>query len=44
MLRLEAKVDGKDIPEINVKVIRPLDDSRDLYLVHFTSVSPGMQT
>jgi adenylate cyclase len=43
LLRLEAKVDG-EVPEIYAKVIRPLDESRCRYIVHFTSVSPGMQT
>jgi adenylate cyclase len=43
LLRLEAKVDG-EVPEIYAKVIRPLDESRYRYIVHFTSVSPGMRT
>jgi adenylate cyclase len=43
LLRLEAKVDG-EVPEIYAKVIRPLDESRFRYVVHFTSVSPGIRT
>jgi len=41
-LRLEAKVDG-EVPEIYAKVIRPIDESSNRYIIHFTSVSPMMQ-
>jgi adenylate cyclase len=43
MLRLEAEVDGEDVPELYAKVIRPLEDSRNCYIIHFTSVSPSMR-
>jgi len=42
LLRLEAKVDG-EVPEIYAKVIRPLDESTNHYVIHFTSVSPGVR-
>jgi adenylate cyclase len=41
MLRLEGKAGDKDEPELYAKVIRLLDDSFNLYLIHFTSVAPG---
>ena len=41
MVRLEAEVDGEEAPEFYAKVIRALDESRNRYLIHFTSVSPG---
>ncbi len=41
MLRLEGKAGDKDEQELYAKVIRLLDDSCNLYLIHFTSVSPG---
>jgi adenylate cyclase len=44
MLRLEAEVDGGNVPELYAKVIRPLEESRNRYIIHFTSVSPSMRT
>jgi len=41
MARLEAEADGEEAPEFYAKVIRALDESRNRYLIHFTSVSPG---
>jgi adenylate cyclase len=43
MLRLEAEADEDEAPEAYAKVLRPLDESSGCYLIHFTSVSPGMQ-
>ena len=44
MLRLETEVDGEEAPDLYAKVIRPLDESQNRYIIHFTSVSPGMRT
>jgi hypothetical protein len=41
MLRFEAANGEEKTPELYAKVIRPLDDSENRYLIHFTSVSPG---
>ncbi|MEJ2717714.1 MAG: adenylate/guanylate cyclase domain-containing protein [Deltaproteobacteria bacterium] len=41
VLRLEAAADDEENPEFYAKVIRALDDSRNVYLLHFTSVPPG---
>lgn len=43
MLRLEAEADEEEAPDLYAKVIRPLDESSKRYLIHFTSVPPGMQ-
>jgi adenylate cyclase len=43
MLRFEAETGEKEPPELYAKVIRPLDDSENRYLIHFTSVSPRMK-
>lgn len=43
MLRLEAEAGEKEAPELYAKVIRPLDESSKRYLIHFTSVPPGMR-
>ena len=42
MLRLEMETDD-EAPELYAKVIRPLDESCKRYLIHFTSIPPGMQ-
>ena len=43
MIRLAAEADGKKAPELYAKVIRPLDESPNRHIVHFTSVSPVMR-
>jgi adenylate cyclase len=43
MLRMDAEVDGEDVSELYAKVIRALDESRYLYIVHFTSSSPAVR-
>jgi adenylate cyclase len=43
MLRLEVEAGDGETPELYAKVIRPLDDSSKRYLIHFTSVPPGMR-
>jgi len=43
MIRLEAGGCGEEAPELYAKVIRALDESRNRYIIHFTSVSPGMR-
>jgi adenylate cyclase len=40
MLRLEMGAGDKEAPELYAKVISLLDDSRNAYLIHFTSVPP----
>jgi adenylate cyclase len=42
MLRLEAEA-GEEESELYAKVIHRLDESIRRYLIHFTSVSPGVQ-
>jgi adenylate cyclase len=44
MLRLEPEADREEVPEFYAKVIRPLEKSGNRYIIHFTSVSPGMRT
>jgi class 3 adenylate cyclase len=43
MLRLEVGVGEEEAQEIYAKVIRPLSESSNLYLIHFTSVAPSMR-
>jgi hypothetical protein len=47
MFRLEAEAGqeeaGEEAPELYAKVIRPLDEASNRYLIHFTSVPPGIQ-
>ena len=43
MLRFEAETGEEEPPELYAKVIRPLDDSENRYLIHFTSVPPRMR-
>ncbi|MEE8590929.1 MAG: adenylate/guanylate cyclase domain-containing protein [Spirochaetia bacterium] len=47
MFRLEAEAGeeaaGGEAPELYAKVIRPLDEASNRYLIHFTSVPPGIQ-
>jgi adenylate cyclase len=43
MLRLESDPGEEDAPELYAKVIRPVDEPREGFLIHFTSVSHGMQ-
>ncbi|MFC1833223.1 adenylate/guanylate cyclase domain-containing protein [Thermodesulfobacteriota bacterium] len=40
MLRLDVGAGDKEAPELYAKVMSPLDDSRNAYLIHFTSVPP----
>jgi adenylate cyclase len=44
MLRLGEKPDGEETPEFYAKVISLLDEVDNRYIIHFTSVSPGMRT
>jgi adenylate cyclase len=43
MLRLEVGSGEEEAPELYAKVIRCLNESSNLYLIHFTSISPGMR-
>ena len=43
MLRFEAETGEEKTPELYAKVIRCIEDSENRYLIHFTSVSPGMR-
>ena len=43
MLRLVRMAGEEETPELYAKVIRPIDTSSKHYLVHFTSVPPGIQ-
>ncbi len=44
LLRLEAVAGEADVPELYAKVLRPLDESGNRFLIHFTSVPPGLRT
>jgi adenylate cyclase len=44
MLRLEQEADGGEMQEFYAKVIYPLEGAHTRYVIHFTSVSPGMRT
>ena len=44
LLRLEAVAGEEEVPELYAKVLRPLDESAGRYLIHFTSVPPGVRT
>ena len=37
LLRLEAAAGEGEVPELYAKVIRPLDESDNRHLIHFTS-------
>ena len=43
LLRLEAVSGEAEMPELYAKVLRALDGSGDRYLIHFTSVPPGVR-
>ncbi len=43
MLRLEMEDCEEKSPEVYAKVIHPVDESGKRYLIHFTSVTPGLQ-
>lgn len=43
MLRLESDPCDENPPELYAKVIRPVNNPREGFLIHFTSVSPGME-
>jgi len=43
MLRLEGICAEEESPEAYAKVIRPVDESAKRYLIHFTSISPGLK-
>jgi adenylate cyclase len=43
LLRLEAVTGEEEVPELYAKVIRTLDESMNRYLIHFTSVPPGVR-
>jgi adenylate cyclase len=44
MLRLESEAAEEEALELYAKVIRPLEESSRRYLIHFTSIPPGMRT
>jgi adenylate cyclase len=43
LLRLEAGAGENTLPELYAKVIRPLDEPGNRYIIHFTSVPPGVR-
>ena len=43
LLRLEAVAGEEEVPELYAKVLRPFDESGNRYLIHFTSVPPGVR-
>jgi class 3 adenylate cyclase len=43
MLRLEVEDSEEESPEVYAKVMYPVDESGNRYLIHFTSVTPGLQ-
>jgi adenylate cyclase len=43
MLRLEMEDAEEESPEAYAKVMRPVDESAKRYLIHFTSLPPGMR-
>jgi adenylate cyclase len=43
MLRLVAESGEDEPPEVYAKVMRPIDESGKRYLIHFTSVTPGLR-
>jgi class 3 adenylate cyclase len=43
LLRLEAVTGENEVPELYAKVIRPLNESDNRYLIRFTSVPPGVR-
>jgi adenylate cyclase len=43
MLRLEVETGEEEVPELYAKVIRPFEQSSKRYLIHFTSVPPGIR-
>jgi adenylate cyclase len=43
MLRLEVEAGQEESPEAYAKVLQPTDESGERYLIHFTSVPPGVQ-
>jgi adenylate cyclase len=43
LLRLEMEAGEEESPEAYAKVLQPVDESGKRYLIHFTSVTPGLQ-
>jgi adenylate cyclase len=43
LLRLQAVPGEGEVPELYAKVVRSLDESGNRYLIHFTSVPPGVR-
>lgn len=43
LLRLAAETGDAEAPELYAKVIRALDEPSNRYLIHFTSVPPGLR-
>ena len=43
MLRLEVEAGEEESPEVYAKVMHPLDESERRYVIHFTSVPPGVR-
>jgi hypothetical protein len=43
MVRFDAETGLEEAPDLYAKVIRPLDESKNRCLIHFTSVPPGLR-
>ena len=43
MLQFEEKIEGEEAAELYAKVLRPIDESSNRYLIHFTSIPPGIK-
>jgi adenylate cyclase len=43
MLQFEDKTGGEEVAELYAKVLRPVHESPNRYLIHFTSIPPGMK-
>ncbi|MCX6924130.1 MAG: hypothetical protein NT154_13105, partial [Verrucomicrobia bacterium] len=43
LLRLESMAGEVEVPELYAKVLRPVEESGHRYLIHFTSVPPGVR-
>lgn len=43
MLRLEVEAGEEKTPELFAKVMHPIDESGKCYLIHFTSLPPGIK-
>ena len=43
MLQFEEKIGEEDAAELYAKVLRPMDTTSNRYLIHFTSIPPGLK-